>query len=359
MPVVWESDAMAVASEEGSTDPIFIIGTERSGSNLLRLILNAHSAIAAPHPPHIMQLLAPCEQGYGDLAEDGPLRRLAGDVLRLVRLHIYPWEVLPSVDDVLRRAPSRDLFGVFAGLYDAYRAQTGKRRWACKSTFMIHFTGPILACFPAARLIWLVRDPRDVASSSRRSVFSPYHPYDTAELWRRQQRRGVALAETLAPETLYRLRYEELVGAPERVVRDLCGFLDEPFEGRMLRFFETPEAVKSGRLSESWRNTAGPIRRTPLGRYRADLTPAELRWVESRAGRLMRQLGYAPDTDAVEGAVPSAGRRLGFRLLGLFWRLRTEARSLVRDRNHFRRWARDLYVTYLRWVRGGARRPGR
>ena len=57
------------------------MGTERSGSNLLRLILNAHSRIAVPHPPHVLRYFAPLEAGYGDLSRRGNRARLVDDVL--------------------------------------------------------------------------------------------------------------------------------------------------------------------------------------------------------------------------------------------------------------------------------------
>ena len=41
--------------------PVFIVGTERSGSNLLRVMLNASSELAVPHPPHVMRYFAPLE----------------------------------------------------------------------------------------------------------------------------------------------------------------------------------------------------------------------------------------------------------------------------------------------------------
>ena len=48
---------------------IFMIGTQRSGSNLLRLMLNELPRIAAPHPPHILQRLMPLVPNYGDLEQ--------------------------------------------------------------------------------------------------------------------------------------------------------------------------------------------------------------------------------------------------------------------------------------------------
>ena len=86
------------------SDPLFIIGTERSGSNLLRVILNSHPNIVIPHPPHIMRYFGPLEARYGDLSRHRNLRRLVDDVLRLVKAHIHPWSWIPKADDILQRS---------------------------------------------------------------------------------------------------------------------------------------------------------------------------------------------------------------------------------------------------------------
>lgn len=342
--------------------PVFIVGTERSGSNLLRLMLNAHPRIAVPHPPHILHYFTPLEPTYGDLAREENLRRLVTDVLRLVRAHIDPWELEIDPEAVVREARPRDLIGVFAACYEQYRTWSGKARWGCKSTFLIEHTARIRRRFPAARLIWLVRDPRDVAASSRRSVFSPCHPWLTAELWRRQQELGLELERELPAEMLLRLGYEELLADPAGQVERLCGFLGEPFEEAMLRFFETPEARRSGALSESWRLTARPIQSGNTGRFRRELSAGEIRLVESVAGEPMRRLGYLPELAPEPDPPPSPLERLGYHLWDRLWRLRVEWRSLRRDRNHWRRWRRGWTVRTIALRRrlaaalGGGRR---
>ena len=72
--------------------PILMIGTQRSGSNLLRLMLNQLPDIAAPHPPHILQRMMPLEKGYGDLSKDKKFQLLVDDVCKLVELNPVPWE---------------------------------------------------------------------------------------------------------------------------------------------------------------------------------------------------------------------------------------------------------------------------
>ena len=140
--------------------PIYIIGTERSGSNLLRVILNAHSGIDIPHPLHICNYFSRLVTGYGDITEDGPRGALVRDVLRLKAVHIYPWEVQIDAERVVRE--SKDLLSITAAIYDQHLEASGKRRWGNKSTFMIHHVDQILARDPGARLVWLVRDVRDI-----------------------------------------------------------------------------------------------------------------------------------------------------------------------------------------------------
>ncbi len=343
-----------------ASDPIFIVGTERSGSNLLRMILHAHTAIAVPHPPHILHYFAPLRDLYGDPPRPRRFERLVDDVLGLLAVHIHPWDVPIDRDALLREAHPRDLFGVFYALYDQVRRGLHRRRWGCKSTFVIHHVERIRETYPEARFVWLVRDPRDVAASSRRSVFSPCHPWHTARLWSAQQRLGLDLQRGLPRRAWHRLRYEDLLDDPEGRIRDLCAFLDEPFEEAMLSFHRTDAARRTAALSRDWRNTAAPVLRHNAGKYRQQLSSGEIRWVEAACGDLMRELGYAPDTAVAAGHGPGRLLRARFAVQGARWRAGVEWRSLRHDANHWRRWRRDAYVAALRLRRRpwGSPRPG-
>jgi len=319
--------------------PLFIIGTERSGSNLLRLVLDAHPHLFVPHPPHVMHFFGPLEARYGDLSRDPALRRLAADVLRLVEGHIHRWDFVPSVDDVVARAPTRDLFGVTAGLYEAARHHAGKPRWGNKSTFMVHHAERVLRAYPAARFLWLVRDPRDVAVSSRESVFSPFHPLRTATLWARQQAEGARL-ERDRPDHVLRVHYEALVGDPTATVARICAFLGEEPDPAMLAFHRRPAAKRSAGLSESWARTGQPIMANRVGRWEGALSARELAQVEVTAAEPMRLLGYDRQTDAGPEVLPGPLGEARVEVRDRLDWLRVEARSLRRDRNVWQRWGR-------------------
>ena len=108
-----------------SSPPIFIIGTERSGSNLLRVILTSHSKIWIPHPPHFMNYFAHLD--YGDLHKDTTQKRVIKDMCRLVHFHIFPWnEFHLDIDEIQSRVQHPSMFGLTAALYEYVLQQSKK-----------------------------------------------------------------------------------------------------------------------------------------------------------------------------------------------------------------------------------------
>jgi hypothetical protein len=327
--------------------PIYIVGTERSGSNLLRLILDAHPHIAVPHPPHFLRYFARLEAGYGDLSDPRHLGRLADHMLRLLSVHIHPWELTIDRERLLAEARPRDLLGLNCAFYEQYMAAMGKVRWADKSTFVIHHLDRVLARDPGAKLIWLIRDPRDVAVSSRESVFNPWHPYLTARLWSEQQRLGAAALAAHGPGSVHRMHYESLIALPEPTLRHLFDFLDEPWDEGVLRFFEGRSARRIARLSRDWANAGRPILSDNSGKYRKALSAEEIGAVEMAAGEPMARLGYPLEQPAQVGRRPTPAQLLRWRISDQLDRARVEWRSAREDQNHWRRWLRGAYVAAL------------
>jgi len=326
--------------------PIYIIGTERSGSNLMRVILNAHSGIDIPHPPHICRYFADLVSGYGDIQQTKPRRTLVRDILRLLKVHIYPWDLQIDAERVV--AESTCLLSITAAIYDQHLEASGKRRWGNKSTFMVHHVDEALAQDPGARFIWLVRDPRDVAASSRKSVFSPCHPWLTGRLWAQQQ--AEAHSQMVRhPEAVLQVHYEELLAQPEATIQTVCDFLGEEMEPALLAHEKTPAAKKGAALSESWQNTGGPILKGNSGKYRRALSAHEIAQVEQAAGEMMDALGYA--RDGKPAATPGSLGMAQIQLKDTVWTLQVEGRSLLKDANHWRRWKRAVLMGWLGWWR--------
>lgn len=317
--------------------PILIIGTERSGSNLLRLVLDAHTRIAVPHPPHFMRYLS-------GIPYDGDVDAMVGDAMSLLRDHIHPW---PHVIDraAVTGAAGPSLFGVVAAIYDQYRVAEGAARWGCKSTFMVEHVDEVLAALPDARFLWLVRDPRDVAASAKRAVFGHCHPYRMALRWTAEQELARAALERWGPQVVHLVRYEDLVSEPDREIRAICDFVGEAFEPAMLAHHLSGNARVTASLSASWRTAGDPITTARIGAHRRGLSDRERRQVESVTARAMETLRYPFDRASLDEPAPGP---LGVALRGFAVRMAVEARSLRTDRNHFRRWRRDATVRRLR-----------
>ena len=338
-------------------NPVFIIGTERSGTNLLRLILDAHPNIAVPHPPHIVKLFGPLTPRYGELSDDRNFRRLIADVCRMVELHPYPWEIRPDRERVFREARDRSLISIYFAIYDQYLAATGKKRWACKSTFMIDQVAEILRYHPGARFVYLVRDGRDVAVSARGSIFNHFHPYYSALRWRREQETGLSWLTKLPPEQIMLLRYEELTADPRGMTERLCAFLDEPFAARMLDYYRQPEARKSGSLSISWQNTARPVMRGNTEKFRTELSAGEILLFEAICYRELQALGYPlthPVAELMGLHEEMLRPRPAYRATELLLKLKAEARHLTKDRNSLLRLKKILFMNYLGLARRGS-----
>lgn len=336
-----------------SGSPVFIIGTERSGSNLLRLMLNAHPAFAIPHPPHILKEMMPLEPLYGDLSDDRRFRRLVDDTVELVRLHFYPWDGPLDPDAVFAEAPARSVYGVKAALYDQYRRAKGKRRWGCKSTFVIHYVDRVRSVHPEAKFIHLVRDGRDVAVSAKKSVFNHFHPHYVGRLWSAQQREAAALARRLPESDLLLMKYEDLLDDPARELKRACAFLGEDFTEDMLDYHEGGEAKSLASSSRSWENVDKPVMKTNRAKYKRELSAREVRSFEVQAFAELRHFGYPLENDEA-GLRAEAARGLGAAEKLEYW-LRERAmgawmnlRSLASDRNAMRRLRKALFVRRLR-----------
>lgn len=332
------------------SNPIFIVGTERSGSNLLRLMLDAHSKIAVPHPPHLMRDLAGLEPAYGDLRRDKHFARLAADVASLVNMHFAPWPFEVKAAELIRASERRSLYGLYAALYDLYAKSKGKERWGCKSTFMYQQIGEILQNHPEPRFLHLVRDPRDVAASASESIFSKFHPFREGELWAAQQSEIESWRERMGSSKYLLVRYEDLTADPEKVLRRVMAFLGEGFEPAQLEYFKRREAGELAGWSESWRNVSQPVLPSRVGRYRKKLSAEDVLFVEHHAWELMKRYGYEPESP-IRPAQPGALKLFEVDVKEKCKKVETEARALFRDRNFGVRWKRWFFLQYLKGTR--------
>ncbi len=272
---------------------IFMIGTQRSGSNLLRLMLNELPRIAAPHPPHILQRLMPLVPNYGDLEQRENFAQLIEDVCRLVELNPVPWEgVTLDRKDIRRRCRRHTLMAVYQAVYDAMAEAWEARSWCCKSLASIAYLPQIEAHFRSPRYIYLYRDGRDVAVSFRKAVVGEKHFYHIAREWAATQQLALGMRERIGPNRFFSISYESLTGEPEMSMRLLCKFLGVRFDKSMLEFYKSDEARRAAESSELWGNVVKPIMADNTRKFLRDASEEDIRIFESVAGDVLSALGY-------------------------------------------------------------------
>lgn len=280
----------------------FVIGMGRSGTTLLRLMLDAHSQLAIPAETHFIPVL---------LAE--PPRDGAACLARL--------QALPNWDDFdlsstgfAARLRALDPFDPAAAVrlfFTGYARTQGKPRWGDKTPTYVEQVAAIGALLPEARFVHILRDGRDVALSYRDKWFGPGDDLTAAaRLWRGRILEARAQAARLEPGRYLELRFEDLIAAPEHELKRVCAFLELPFEPGMLDYHQRAAsrlgelgdrrdsegrvAVPRARRLSIHANTARPPDPAQSGKWRTGLTPAEVALFEREAGDLLTALGYAP-----------------------------------------------------------------
>jgi Sulfotransferase family len=272
---------------------IFMIGTQRSGSNLLRLMVNQAPTIAAPHPPHILERFAPLLPAYGDLADEAAFRRLVDDVVSLVERNPVSWGVKFDRADIRRRCRDNSLVAVFGSVMDCMAERHGKPDWMCKSLANVHFLPEIEHYFGAdARYLYLYRDGRDVCLSFLKAVVGEKTAYHVARQWHTEQQLALECGRRVPASQYLALSYEELTSNPESTLQLLCRWLGIAFSPAMLAFHESDEASKTAASGKMWENVKKPVMATNTKKWLAGMSTEQVVDFESVAGQSLDELGY-------------------------------------------------------------------
>ncbi|HEU0202881.1 MAG TPA: sulfotransferase [Burkholderiaceae bacterium] len=273
--------------------PVFMIGTQRSGSNLLRLMLNQLPNIAAPHPPHILHRMTPLLPVYGDLSKASNFAMLVEDVCRLIELNPVAWEgVTLDRRQIAAACRERSLVAVFGATYQALAEARGAQTWMCKSMQNTLFLAQIEAYFPDARYIYLYRDGRDVAVSFRKAVVGEKHFFHIAKEWGETQRLALAHRAVVPAERFANVSYEELTAQPEATMQRLCAFLGAAYHPSMLEFHKSDEAKRAAESSALWGNVVKPVMTDNTRKFLREAAAEDIRVFEHVAGDVLDALGY-------------------------------------------------------------------
>ncbi|MFT3950132.1 MAG: sulfotransferase [Agriterribacter sp.] len=271
---------------------IQFIGTQRSGSNLLRVMLEQHPAIAAPHPPHLLHIFMPLLPLYNPMNENN-YKFLLSDMVDYVNANPVPWEgVQFDKDAMLAQSTRYHIFEAFRLIYEAVAKSKNAQYWCCKSMQNLYYSREMEQYGLNLKYIFLYRDGRDVALSFKKAIVGDKHVYHLAKQWKEEQDICLDLYGQYGDEKVFLLNYEKLVAEPESMVQSLCHFLNIDYMAEMMQFYESGSSKSAAAAGDMWKNLEKPVMQNNTNKYLKELSAEEIEIYELVAGDTLQALGY-------------------------------------------------------------------
>ena len=203
-------------------------------------------------------------------------------------------------------------------LFDAWAFKENKARWGDKTPHYIMDIASLVEVFPAAKVIHIIRDGRDVDLSWLKAGFEPRNLFTAATLWKRYVSAGCSAGAMLPRENYLEVRYESLLSQPVDTMRTVCAFIGEDYSEAVLHPSPILRLLRPKILGE---NKPGPLSRAEIvppnvAKWKTEMPPNDRLLFESVAGDLLTFLGY--ETSGVTRIV-SAGERFAWKLHHRFW----------------------------------------
>lgn len=285
----------------------FVVGVGRSGTTLLRMMLDAHPDLAIPPETHFVPQFI---QASGRLLFNPRVatRTIVEDQhRRWDDFGLEPGELRAELD-TLKPFDTADALRAFYGLY---ARRHGKQRWGDKTPDYVRKMKKIQNTLPEARFIHVIRDGRDAGLSQNARIArrgkSPVKPKEMARRWRKRIIKSRIDAEEV--EGYIEVRYEDLVLDTETVLRRICEHVELDFDPAMLTYHERAEErlqemagalpAKKGRPErEAGERVAAhaltmePPSKDRVDVWKRDMSAEENAEFEEAAGHILDELGY-------------------------------------------------------------------
>jgi hypothetical protein len=271
--------------------PIFIGGLDRSGKTTLRAYLHSHPNIAIPAVGSNMWTYF--FNQYGDLRVNENFERCLSDMLRYKHVAFLD----PEPDRIRKEfklgSPTyAHLFSLFL-VHFALREK--KPRWGVQTGLIERYADRIISSYPGAKIIHMVRDPRDRYAGS-------------LQLWPNGRLRAggsvsrwfysLALAKKNLkkyPDSYMVVRFEDLIRNTENTLKKVCDFLGEDFQSEMLLMPDAKDHREKLLRRSKKNNGTSPLSEEFIGIYKDVVPKLEIIYIQLFIGKLMKSFGYEPD----------------------------------------------------------------
>lgn len=251
-----------------SQRPIFIGGMFKSGTSLLRAMIGQHPNIASGLETYWFAI--DWDRRYEEAVQER-LQRLA---------NFYEFD---QDQFVVLVAESPNVYVFLSRFLDTYAARLGKNRWAEKTPGNIQHMDRIVDGWPDAKIVHIIRDPKDIYASLREAK-----KWDSIGEFTERWCNIVGSVEhfrntlDLNADRYFELRYESLVADPVETTRALLDFLDEEWSEDVASFAgksdDHDKVLKfTGKDSTTLRRLSQPLTVGRIGIWRDVLADDEIK----------------------------------------------------------------------------------
>lgn len=274
-----------------SKAPVFVVGSARSGTNLLHDTLLSSGGFAIYRTePAVFDLLLP---KFGDLGNRRNRERLLPVWFKSHQYRLSKLDRKLVEEQILRDCHNAGDF-LSIVMSEIARLQ-GTDRWVVWGPDNLLHIPAIARTVPTALFLHIIRDGRDVANSMNKKGFIRPFPWDrqrsllvAALHWKWKVERGRQYGRRI-PHRYLEIHYEDLVCRPRETMAEISRFIGHDLDCEQIQ--KTPIGVVRTPNS-TFKGSDGKPTSDPVGRWRTHLSKAEVIEIESAAGCLLRELGY-------------------------------------------------------------------
>lgn len=287
--------------------PIFIIGNPRSGTTLLRLMLNNHRHIVVPPECGFAVWWYERHKDWSKESNHNPqvVSRFLQDLSTSRKIETWNLDFGALGKFIWSEEPS-NYAELVSCVYVFFGNSLGRafHRWGDKNNFHIDWIELLNEMFPSASFIHITRDGRDVACSYKNlarmetgSKYAPRLPTDIVAIaaeWAGNVEKAISSFVAIGWDRVCEVRYEDLVENSQSLLRRVCDFLDEPYDDRMLRYYVHNREERQEPIEFlAWKSkTLEKPNTSEIGKFRRELTDEEVELFETHARPLLVRYGY-------------------------------------------------------------------
>lgn len=259
--------------------PTFIVGCGRSGTTLLRAMLNSHSKTAIP--PESLFIA-----DYLRAEDNVDLNLIKKMILKEEELR--NWGINIDIEDLENTNSVKE---IIEKLHNIYLIQKNKQYWIQKTPRFVRYYELLKRTYTNSRFIVVIRDPRAVVNSLKKSEVHRSNAYFGAKRWKNDVVKGVELKQKYVDDVL-EVKYEDLVRTPKDSLERICDFLDIKFEEQMLHYYKKTHFDFGGYHQKIHKNIHKPLDKDRIDAWKTELNNKEINLIEDITGDLARKFGY-------------------------------------------------------------------